>query len=103
MLKLKHLDAALRQEQMQDRVAARQQGDTMTTIHTQPPTPEEIMRATATWVARLYGVKIEFTIDDGRGDVGTTVIDRLSAPRPRVHACDVPGCVTCQNPERSEE
>ena len=51
----------------------------MATIWEPPPTPDEIMRRTAMWVARLYGVKITFTIDEGGGDVGTTQIDRLTA------------------------
>ena len=75
----------------------------MTTVWIPPPTDDEIMRHTAQWVARLYGVKITFTIEDGRGSVATTVIDRIDKRGNRIHSCDVPGCVTCQNPERSEE
>lgn len=41
-----------------------------------PPSADQIMRHTAMWVAQLFGVQIEYTIDDGRGSVGTTVIDR---------------------------
>lgn len=48
----------------------------MTTVDKPPPTPDEIMRRTAQWVARLYGVRVTFTVDDGRGNVGTTDIDR---------------------------
>lgn len=52
----------------------------MTTIWEAPPTPDEIMRRTAQWVARLYGLKIVFTVCDGRGNVATTTVDRLDAP-----------------------
>jgi hypothetical protein len=75
----------------------------MTTIYTPPPTPEEILRGYASWAARIYGLKITVIVDDGCGKIRTAIIDRLGEPRHRVHACDVPGCVTCQNPERSEE
>ena len=75
----------------------------MATVWEPPPTPDEIMRRTAQWVARLYGVKIVFTVDDGRGSVATTEIDRLKAPVGRMHACDVPGCLTCQNPPRGDD
>jgi hypothetical protein len=75
----------------------------MATIWEPIPSGDEIMDRTARWVARLYGVKVTFTIDDGRGSVATTVIDRLAAPVGRAHACDVPGCLTCQNPPRGDD
>ncbi len=69
----------------------------MVKLYEPPPTADEIMRRTAEWVARIFGVKVEFTVDDGLGSVGTTIIDRRR-PRPKMHSCDVPGCLSCGNP-----
>jgi len=52
----------------------------MSTVWMPPPTPDEIMRKTSEWVARLYGIRITFTIQEENGNTSTTVIDRIGAP-----------------------
>lgn len=67
-------------KRIRSQCCAMRYGGEMTTIYTPPPTPDEIMRATATWVARLYGLKITVTIDGPAGNTSTMIIDRRDAP-----------------------
>lgn len=47
----------------------------MATIYIPPPTPEEMLHKYASWIARLFGIKVTVTIDHDNGDTSTCVCD----------------------------
>ena len=49
-----------------------------------PPEPEELMKATATFIAAAYRLRVTVTVDRPSGETETFVIDRL--PRARGEA-----------------
>ena len=48
-----------------------------------------------------------FSSEDVRKETAALLRELAAAPQHRqpgrIHSCDMPGCVTCQNPERSDE
>jgi hypothetical protein len=54
----------------------------MAFLYEPPPCASEVMRTTAKWVARLYGVKVTVTVEGEIGQMKST-FDR----RPRVTPC----------------
>ena len=48
----------------------------MAFIKEPPPTYSELLITFHRWVARLYDIKITCTVEDGRGNSDTAMIDR---------------------------
>lgn len=55
----------------------------MAHLYEPPPSAHDLMRSVAEWIAKVYRVRVEFTIDYGRGERDSVTIDRLEPTRRR--------------------